>query len=80
MTVYENCRSKVKIICPTHGEFEQTPKLHLKGAGCGKCVGTAKSNTKEFIETTILKLQIRHIKRHDYKKSSAAKKVNTFII
>ena len=38
LTVYENCRSVVKIICPIHGEFEQTPNAHLyAGSGCEKC-------------------------------------------
>lgn len=27
----------VKIICPVHGEFFQTPKNHLKGCECPKC-------------------------------------------
>lgn len=34
---YINCRNKVKIICPEHGEFEQLPQSHLKGNGCKKC-------------------------------------------
>ena len=28
---------KVKIICPIHGEFEQTPNKHLNGHGCPEC-------------------------------------------
>lgn len=35
---YVNSRTKVKIICPTHGEFEQLPSSHLQGNGCPKCV------------------------------------------
>lgn len=27
----------VRICCPQHGIFEQTPKLHLKGRGCPAC-------------------------------------------
>jgi len=34
---YKNNRSKIKIICPIHGEFEQIPQSHLKGYGCKKC-------------------------------------------
>jgi hypothetical protein len=38
LVLYENCRSLVKIICPIHGEFEQTPNAHLyAGSGCEKC-------------------------------------------
>ena len=34
---YVNTRTKVCIICPTHGEFWQTPNDHISGAGCLKC-------------------------------------------
>lgn len=35
--VYVNSRTKVKIICPKHGEFEQLPSSHLQGNGCPEC-------------------------------------------
>ena len=34
---YSKNNVKVKIVCPIHGEFEQTPQHHLKGSGCKKC-------------------------------------------
>lgn len=34
---YVNCETKVCIICPKHGEFWQTPHVHLNGHGCPKC-------------------------------------------
>lgn len=34
---YINNKNKVKIICTTHGEFEQRPDHHLKGQGCPIC-------------------------------------------
>jgi len=36
---YVNNRTKIKIICPVHGVFEQTPSNHLKGQCCPKCKG-----------------------------------------
>ena len=43
LVLYENCRSKVKIICPVHEEFEQTPNAHLyAGSGCEKCAREAR--------------------------------------
>ena len=30
---YVNAGTKVKIICPKHGTFEQTPSEHLSGDG-----------------------------------------------
>jgi len=34
---YINNITKVKIICPVHGEFEQKPHHHKKGSECRKC-------------------------------------------
>ena len=34
---YVVAKTKVCIICPEHGEFEQTPSDHLQGCGCPKC-------------------------------------------
>ena len=42
---YVNNKTKVIIICPVHGKFEQRPDEHLKGRGCQKCIG--RNRTKE---------------------------------
>ena len=34
---YKNNTTKIKIICPKHGIFEQLPKSHLRGNGCPIC-------------------------------------------
>lgn len=34
---YKNRNALVKIICPVHGEFEQSPSGHLSGKGCKIC-------------------------------------------
>ena len=34
---YKNSNTKVKIICPEHGVFVQTPYAHLNGQGCKEC-------------------------------------------
>jgi hypothetical protein len=36
---YTKAQTKVKIICPKHGEFEQQPNNHLFGQGCVWCMG-----------------------------------------
>ena len=46
---YINNNTKVIIICPKHGEFQQTPKNHKNGSGCPKCSNNAKYSTEEFI-------------------------------
>lgn len=40
-------KTKVKIICPIHGVFEQSPDNHLSGKCCKECV---KSHGEEKIE------------------------------
>lgn len=37
MVSYYKDKIKVKIICPTHGVFEQRPSAHKNGSGCPKC-------------------------------------------
>lgn len=34
---YENLKSKINIICPTHGVFSQEAWSHLAGCGCPSC-------------------------------------------
>ena len=46
---YVNNRTKICIICPTHGEFWQEPRAHLKGQGCSKCSKNCKLTKEEFI-------------------------------
>lgn len=47
---YVTYRTKVKIICPKHGIFEQAIQSHLEGKGCRICSGCSKSTTQEFID------------------------------
>lgn len=35
--IYVRGRQHVTIICPEHGEFQQTPEAHLQGRGCPQC-------------------------------------------
>jgi hypothetical protein len=34
---YKNTHSKIIIVCPVHGEFNQTRHSHRRGQGCPKC-------------------------------------------
>lgn len=49
---YKNSRTKVKIICPEHGVFEQKVDSHIRGFGCIKCSGKYQPTTLEFIKTS----------------------------
>ena len=61
-TIYENNKTKVKIICKKHGPFDVLPSAHLKGNKCIKCAGVCLFTTKEFIEKAIEK----HGDKYDY--------------
>jgi len=58
---YTGNKTKVKIICPIHGEFEQRPDLHLSGKGCYKC-GIIKKTTEDFISEA----KLIHGDKYDY--------------
>lgn len=49
-TNYQRDSSKVKIVCGKHGEFSQTPRSHLNGNGCPKCVHTYSKPHKQVVE------------------------------
>lgn len=34
---FKNNKTKVEIVCKSHGSFEQSPSGHLRGYGCRKC-------------------------------------------
>lgn len=57
-TTYQNTNKKIQIICPEHGMFEQTPRMHLKGHGCKRCADIfrgleARSTTEKFVEKAV---------------------------
>jgi len=60
---YINAQTKIKIICPEHGVFEQSPNNHLSGRkGYPYCGGTMKLDTNKFVE----KSNIIHNNKYDY--------------
>jgi hypothetical protein len=68
-----NC-NKVKIICPIHGEFLQTPNAHLLGKGCKKC--SIKFSLDEFIELA----NKVHNYKYDYSKTNYIDSTKKIII
>jgi Zn finger protein HypA/HybF involved in hydrogenase expression len=64
-TKYISDVHKISVVCSLHGIFNQRPADHLRGVGCPKCGGTAKSNTEEFIK----KARQVHCDQYDYSNS-----------
>ena len=56
---YKNINTRVKIICPEHGIFEQIPSNHLSGGKCPIC----NNPTSKFIE----KCNSIHNNKYDYR-------------
>lgn len=50
-STYTGMLEKIKIICPEHGEFWQTPANHLKGKGCPTCGHIITWNKRGRIDT-----------------------------
>ena len=62
--MYENNRTDVCIICPSHGEFWQLLYNHLRGKGCLICSGKSQKSNNQFIHDAV---QI-HGNSYDYSK------------
>lgn len=55
---YKGTHIPVTIICPKHGEFEQTPNSHLRGRGCPKCNNSkGELIVKEILEELNIQFQ-----------------------
>ena len=61
---YKNAHTKVKIICPEHGIFEQTPSNHFK-CGCNQCGYVSSSDSQRTMSKRLLKLS-RTIRQNIY--------------
>ena len=59
---YVHSKKNVIIICKEHGEFQQIPSNHLRGAGCPIC--SKSYGTKEYIKEA----KVKHGDKYDYSK------------
>ena len=67
---YKNTRSKIKIVCPDHGEFTQRAKGHLLSKhACPKCSGVF----KETLEGFIIRAKQVYGEKYDYSKTGFTK-------
>ena len=67
---YSTMHNKVKIICPIHGEFEQSPNAHIRQKqGCKKCALILKANNlRDNTNSFIFKVKNIHGDIYDYSK------------
>lgn len=65
LVVYKNSSTPVRIVCPDHGEFPQTPRDHIhSAAGCPACSGNARITQDSFLA----RAAEVHAARYDYSK------------
>ena len=58
---YKGSFKKIKIICPIHGEFEQSSDKHIKGHGCLLC---KESKGEREIRVILEDYKIKHIQQY----------------
>lgn len=65
---YETAFIKVRIICPEHSEFLQSPTHHLRGSGCKQC-GNKKINKSKILTQQQFINRIKHIPNLTFEKT-----------
>lgn len=64
---FKNVESKIRIICPEHGAFNQQLMSHLKGFNCPKCGNQSKAEKlKQPLEEFLSEARISHGNKYDY--------------
>jgi len=74
-SIYKAAKSKLTIICPVHGEFQQQPINHYIGNGCQECGGNKPITLERFVSraTELHKCQ------YDYSKVKITKGVESVV-
>jgi len=79
---WKNTKTKLTIICPEHGAFQQEAGSHMQGHGCKKC-----ANANRWVERKnqsknnfVVKAQKIHGDRYDYSKSEYTKNNEKLLI
>lgn len=66
-TEYKGYEIPVKIICPKHGEFLQTPDCHLHSGGCPICGSVSSKGENEILELIKSKIGNENVLQRDRK-------------
>jgi hypothetical protein len=60
---YINARENIIIVCSEHGEFFQSPNVHLRGGGCSKCSSRFSNISKEWLD--MIKINYPNLRTYD---------------
>ena len=75
-SVYKNGTTPTIIICPTHGEFKQTPKEHLNGQGCPHC---KQSKIERELYDYLSSKQIDFVHQYRYDESNYKNRIDFYL-
>ena len=78
---YTNNTTEITIICPKHGEYQQTPKAHFRGCGCPDCgkESVAARQTKTTAQF-IIDAKVEHGNTYNYSKVNYTTNKNNITI
>lgn len=80
-SVFTGIDQKITIICPSHGEFDQTAIAHLNGHKCKKCyIGKSNINRSYNQHQFIAAATAKHGNKYDYTKTVFTGSRNTVIV
>jgi hypothetical protein len=69
LSEYVNSSTKIAIVCPVHGRFEQRPADHMNGCGCCECRNQSISDRSRLNrDDFIRRAKEIHNNRYDYEK------------
>ncbi len=71
LSIYNGYTKSFKYICPSHGEREQTPVIHLKSIGCAKCAKekAAQEKQEKAATTFFQRMSKLHNNKYNYSNS-----------
>lgn len=61
-SIYTGCNELLTIICHRHGEFKQTPAIHVNGSGCTKCTKSISNIEIKWLDSLNIAETYRHSK------------------
>ncbi len=72
-SIYVDMEKRLLITCKLHGDFDQTPRRHIEGAGCRDCANTRRGKAsagwhanQNYHELFIHKARLVHGVKYDY--------------
>lgn len=67
LVVYKDAKTKIIIICPIHGQFEQRADIHQSGSECQECAKeTVRNKMRNEHDNIIIRLKEKYGNIHDY--------------